>query len=59
MKPTLGQGDLVILHTGDVRPIDGHVFAVNYEGSLVIRRIFRDAGEWWLNCDHPRCKTFW
>jgi hypothetical protein len=58
MAPTLGQGDLVILHTGDVRLVDGQVFAINYEGRLVIRRLFRDAGAWWLNCDNTDSRHF-
>lgn len=58
MAPTLSQGDLVILHTGDVRLVDGRVFAVNYEGRLVIRRLFRDAGAWWLNCDNTDARHF-
>lgn len=58
MAPTLSQGDLVILHTGDVRPVDGRVFAINYEGRLVIRRLLRDAGAWWLSCDNTDARHF-
>ena len=31
---------------------DGKVFAINYEGELVIERMKRDGGEWWLAPDN-------
>ncbi len=48
------------MHT---EPLDGSVYAVNYEGELVFRRLVRDGGLWWLYADNadqarfPR-KTF-
>ncbi|MCX8018395.1 MAG: helix-turn-helix domain-containing protein, partial [Rhodocyclaceae bacterium] len=56
MEPSLFEGDLVVINTADVQPVDGQVFAVNYEGQLVIKRLRRDAGQWWLDSDNPRYK---
>jgi phage repressor protein C with HTH and peptisase S24 domain len=53
MEPNLYQGDQVIVNTGDTRMEDGAVFAVNYEGEAVIKRLVRDRGEWWLASDNP------
>lgn len=53
MEPSLWDGDLVVVNTADTTPRDGDVFAVNYEGELVIKRLRRDAGEWWLSSDNP------
>lgn len=53
MEPKLSHGDTVIINTGDRRAVDGAVFAVNYEGEAVIKRLSRDAGEWWLMSDNP------
>lgn len=53
MEPNLYQGDQVIVNTADVRMEDGAVFAVNYEGEAVIKRLIRDRGEWWLASDNP------
>lgn len=53
MEPSLYQGDLVVVNMDDTQPVDGAVFAVNYEGELMIRRLERDAGEWWLKSDNP------
>lgn len=53
MEPSLYEGDIVILNTADTQPIDGQVFAVNYEGEAVVKRLSRDAGDWWLTSDNP------
>jgi phage repressor protein C with HTH and peptisase S24 domain len=52
MEPGLHDGDIVVVNTECTNPKDGHVFAVNYEGELVIKRLIRDAGEWWLSSDN-------
>jgi phage repressor protein C with HTH and peptisase S24 domain len=63
MEPSLQEGDTVILSTVHTDPVDGSVYAVNYEGELVFRRLVRDSGLWWLYADNtdqarfPR-KTF-
>ncbi len=52
MEPSLHDGDLVVINTADVVPKDGEVFAINYEGEAVIKRLVRDGGEWWLASDN-------
>ena len=52
MEPGLNHGDSVIVNTESKDPKDGVVFAVNYEGELVIKRLVRDAGQWWLSSDN-------
>lgn len=53
MEPTLYEDDLVILNTADTVMVDGSVYAFNYEGQAVVKRLSRDAGEWWLTSDNP------
>lgn len=53
MEPGLTHGDTVVVNTEQTTPRDGRVFAVNYEGELVIKRLVRDAGQWWLSSDNP------
>lgn len=53
MEPSLYEDDVVVLNTSDKRPVDGAVFAVNYEGEAVVKRFARDAGDWWLTSDNP------
>ncbi|GAB3358978.1 MULTISPECIES: S24 family peptidase [Giesbergeria] len=53
MEPGLFDGDTVVVNTDSVTPKDGVVFAVNYEGEMVIKRLARDGGQWWLCSDNP------
>lgn len=53
MEPGLYDGDIVVVNTDQNEARDGAVFAVNYEGELVIKRLIRDAGQWWLHSDNP------
>ncbi len=53
MEPGLYDGDTVVVNTAQEEPRDGSVFAVNYEGELVIKRLMRDDGQWWLTSDNP------
>lgn len=53
MEPGLHENDTVVINTADTTPADGECFAINYEGEAVIKRLVRDAGEWWLSSDNP------
>lgn len=53
MEPSLWDGDLVVINTADAKPIDGTVFAVNFEGEMCIKRLKRDAGQWFACSDNP------
>ncbi|TWI65188.1 phage repressor protein C with HTH and peptisase S24 domain [Pseudoduganella lurida] len=53
MEPNLFDGDVVIVNTGDTQHVDGFVYAINYEGEAVVKRLTRDAGRWWLSSDNP------
>lgn len=52
METSLFEGDLVVVNTADTAPRDGHVFAANYEGELVVKRLIRNGGEWFLSSDN-------
>lgn len=58
MQPTISRADLVVVNTADSIPVDGLVYAVNYEGKMLLRRAFRDVGAWWLHCDNPDAQRF-
>lgn len=53
MQSGLYDGDTVVINTADNEPSDGDVFAINYEGEMLIKRLLRDAGTWWLSSDNP------
>lgn len=52
MEPALYEGDVIVVNTRDVKPVDGAVYVVNYEGEAVVKRLIRDAGQWWLSSDN-------
>lgn len=52
MEPSLFDGDVIVVNTGDKKLVDGAVYAVNYEGEVVVKRMTRDAGMWWLTSDN-------
>lgn len=58
MEPGLFEGDTVVINTRDIHPIDGEVYAVNYEGEAVIKRLVRDNGQWWLASDNADQRRF-
>lgn len=58
MEPGLYDGDTVVVNTDATTPKDGIVFAVNYEGEMVIKRLVRDAGQWWLSSDNPDARRY-
>lgn len=53
MENGLHDGDTVVINTGDTVPVDGEVYAINYEGEPIIKRLTRDNGSWWLDSDNP------
>jgi phage repressor protein C with HTH and peptisase S24 domain len=58
MEPTLYHGDQVVINTASTEPRDGRIFAINYEGEAVIKRLVRDAGRWWLSSDNADQRRF-
>lgn len=57
MEPTLYDGDVVVINTADTKPVSGKVFAVNFDGEAVVKRMQWD-GKWWLASDNPDQRTY-
>ena len=53
MEPSLFDGDTVVLNTGATEAVDGGVFAFDQDGTVILRRLNRDGGQWWMHADHP------
>lgn len=53
MEPRIYEGDTVVINTSDRKLVDGEVYAVNFEGEAVIKRLVRERSEWWLFSDNP------
>jgi transcriptional regulator with XRE-family HTH domain len=52
MEPSLYDGDIVAINMADAEPKDDVVFVVGYEGQVSIKRLRRDAGQWFLYSDN-------
>jgi phage repressor protein C with HTH and peptisase S24 domain len=52
MEPALYEGDVIVVNTADKTLVSGAVYVVNYEGEAVVKRMLRDAGQWWLASDN-------
>lgn len=52
MEPGLHEGDTVVINTADRQPADGEVYAINYEGELVVKRLLRMGPAWLASSDH-------
>lgn len=53
MEKTLYDKDWVLVYRGWTEPKNDTIFAINYDGEPVIKRLTRDAGKWWLTSDNP------
>jgi phage repressor protein C with HTH and peptisase S24 domain len=58
MEPTLYEDDIVVINTADKKPAAGEVFAVNFNGEPVVKRMQKDGGRWWLASDNPDQRTY-
>jgi phage repressor protein C with HTH and peptisase S24 domain len=52
MEPSLYDDDLVVINTADTKHIDTEVYAFNYDGELVIKRLMRENGNWYMSSDN-------
>ncbi|MBD8532990.1 MULTISPECIES: XRE family transcriptional regulator [unclassified Massilia] len=59
MEPTLYEDDIVVINTADRKPAAGQVFAVNFNGEPVVKRMQKDGGRWWLASDNPDQRTYY
>jgi len=58
MESSMYENDIVVVNIDDTNPTDGDVFVVNYEGEVVIKRMVRDSGNWYLSSDNPDKRRF-
>lgn len=58
MEDGLHDGDTIVVNTADKKLVSGAVYVVNYEGEAVVKRLLRDAGQWWLTSDNPDQKKY-
>ncbi|OEZ91502.1 LexA family protein [Duganella phyllosphaerae] len=53
MQPMIFDGDIAVVNTIDRTRKNGGVFAMNYNGQAVVKRLTYDRREWFLASDNP------
>lgn len=53
MEPNYQSGDVLLVDTENTELKDGAPVVANFEGEPVVKRLQRDAGQWWLTSDNP------
>lgn len=56
MFPLYREGDVIVINTADVKPVDTKEYVVNFDGDVVLKRLSREGGSWWLTSDNPEPK---
>lgn len=56
MTPLLYEKDIVIVNIADTKRVNGGVFAINYNGEAVIKRLRYENREWYLDSENPMHK---
>lgn len=56
MFPLYKPGDVIVVNTADKSPADTKEFVVNFDGDVVLKRLSKDGGLWWLTSDNPEPK---
>ncbi|NGZ86430.1 LexA family transcriptional regulator [Duganella aceris] len=53
MVPLMYEGDIAVININDRARVNGGVFALNYNGQAVIKRLKYERREWWLASENP------
>jgi len=53
MHPLMIDGDVVVINIADTRPINGELYAINFRGEPVVKRMVREGNEWYLESVNP------
>jgi hypothetical protein len=56
MQPLMFEGDIAVVNTTDKARKNGGVFAMNYNGQAVIKRLKYERREWYLTSENPEFK---
>ena len=57
MDPTLPHGCAILVNRARTRRRVGRIFVLRTKDGLIVKRLDRRTGGWWLVSDHPQWKT--
>lgn len=53
MEPLLYEKDIVVINIANTKKVDGGVYAFNYNGEAVVKRLKYEGREWYLSSENP------
>ena len=53
MWPLMIDGDIVVINIADTRPVNNELYAINFEGEAVVKRLVYEGREWYLTSMNP------
>jgi phage repressor protein C with HTH and peptisase S24 domain len=57
MEPMMFEDDIVVINIADTKPVNGQIYAINFDGQAVVKQMVYAERDWWLhsfNPDHKR-----
>lgn len=54
MAPTIEDGDAILFDTSDVKPRDGGLYVISYDGHLLAKRLMLLGGMWFIDSDNKQ-----
>ncbi len=56
MQPLLFERDIVVVNIADTKKVSGGVYAINFNGEAVVKRMIYQGNEWYLESENPTHK---
>lgn len=56
MWPLMIEGDVVVINIADTKPINGELYALNFDGEAVVKQLIYEGRQWYLNSMNPNFK---
>ncbi|MDM5178491.1 S24 family peptidase [Massilia sp. DJPM01] len=53
MQPLLFEKDIVVVNIADTKKMSGRIYAINFNGEAVIKRLVYQSSEWYLESENP------
>ncbi len=53
MRPLMFEGDVVVVNVTDKSRVNGSIFALNFKGESVVKRLKYERREWYLTSENP------
>jgi phage repressor protein C with HTH and peptisase S24 domain len=56
MAPVFADGDIIVVNIADTKPVSGEIYAINYEGTPVVKQMANEGPMWYMRSFNPNYK---